>query len=283
MDVLGAGYALIAPNQDYPQKLHPQDHYFEWERGRILSEYQILFISEGSGVVETKETGVVQLTAPSFLILFPGTWHRYRPDKDKGWKEHWIAFDGEYSRSLQQEGVIDPKTPLYDVGHNETLLSQIHLIHEEVAAEALGFRQITASAIIQILALAINIPYRQKEESQQVRSVVRKACFLMRERANGTLSPEALSKELNIGYTYFRRMFKKYTGMSPKRYHTQLRLEQAKRLLLHTSLNVGQIAEKLEFDSPFHFSSWFKKNGESSPSNWRSLRQGTQDISPSTT
>lgn len=102
-----------------------------------------------------------------------------------------------------------------------------------------------------------------------MRSVIRKACFLMRERIDTTLSPETLASELNVGYTYFRRLFKKYTGLSPKRYHDQLRFLKAKSLLRDTTLSVSEIADNLAFDSPFHFSNWFKKQAGLAPSRWR--------------
>ena len=31
------------------------------------------------------------------ILLFPGVWHRYRPDVDVGWDEYWISFNGSAS------------------------------------------------------------------------------------------------------------------------------------------------------------------------------------------
>ncbi len=269
VEILGVGYASIEPHAEYPPRQHPEAHYFQWDRGRSLPEYQALLISEGMGTVETERTGAVTLEAPFAFLLFPGIWHRYRPASATGWSEHWIAFDGEGPRELQAAGVIDPAAPFYRIGHSETLLGQFQLAHSEARAEALGFRRVCAAAIMQILALATALPVRTDEESQPMRAVIRKACFLMRERADTALSPEQLAAELKVGYTYFRRLFKKYTGMSPKRYHSQLRLQKAKSLLRDTRLSVGEIAHSLDFDTPFHLSSWFKKQSGLSPTAWR--------------
>ena len=102
-----------------------------------------------------------------------------------------------------------------------------------------------------------------------MRSVIRQACFLMRERTDTIISVENLAAELNVGYVYFRHLFKKYTGFSPKQYHTQLRFERVKRLLRESELSIGEIAELLGFDSTFHLSQWFKKLAQSPPSVWR--------------
>ncbi|MBC2605104.1 helix-turn-helix domain-containing protein [Pelagicoccus albus] len=269
VDTLGAGYSKTEPGESYPPSNHPEDHLFEWERGRVLDEYQILFVSRGSGILETEETGPVSLEAPFVFLLFPGVWHRYRPDPVRGWEEHWIAFDGSYIRSLHEQGIVNRQQPIFEVGHADMILTQFQIVHDEAKAESLGFRRIVASAIIQILALSTSLPSRQKEEQQAVRASIRKACFLIRERTNEAISAEELAAELNVGYTYFRRMFKRYTGLSPKLYHTQLRLERAKRLLRESDQTVGEIASHLNFDSPFHFSNWFKKRTGAAPKNWR--------------
>lgn len=270
-DILGAGFASIRPGQPYPPKGHPPDHYFEWEHGRALSEFQLLFISHGAGALETAHaTGEsLRLAAPTLFLLFPGVWHRYRPDRETGWREHWVSFDGPAPRALWEAGEIGPDRPIHAVGHSERLLAQLELIHDEARAEALGFRSVAATAIMQILALAISLPERNLEETQPLRGIVRQACFLLRDRSDRTVSPAALAEELGVGYSYFRRLFKRYTGMSAKRYHAQLRLERCKRLLQRTAQSVGEIADALGFDSPFHLSHWFKAETGASPREWR--------------
>ncbi|MDQ8204625.1 AraC family transcriptional regulator [Pelagicoccus sp. SDUM812003] len=269
IDILGTGFAAVGPNEAYPRDQHPEDHSFEWSRGRTLSEYQVIFIARGNGLLETENSGAIAVEAPAVFVLFPKVWHRYRPAPESGWEEHWIAFDGAYADRIRERGVLDPSSPLRQVGHAEALLGQFQLVQEEVRSEALGFRSIAASAIIQILALSTNLPLRRKEESQAIRSVIRKATFMLREHDHAAISPEEIAAKLNVGYTYFRRMFKQYTGMSPKQYHSQLRLERAKRMLLYSEMNVSQIAEALSFGSPFHFSNWFKKLCAQAPSDWR--------------
>lgn len=269
VEVLGAGFASILPGQEYPPRKHRADHFFNWEEGRSLAEFQAILIAEGKGTIETELTEAITIEAPCLFILYPGIWHRYQPDEKTGWREYWVAFDGDYPRELQNQGILTPTEPIHKVSHNENLLAQFQLVLKETQSEAFGFRRISATAIMQILALATSLPGRAEEESQPMRSIIRRACFLMRERADTDLSPESLAAELNVGYTYFRRLFKKYTGISPKRYHSQLRLIRAKSLLKETNLSISEIATALSFDNPFHLSSWFKKQVGVAPRDWR--------------
>src|SRR5665648_1265874 len=73
-----AGYAQIPPSLGYPPRVHPSGYFFTWEKGRVLQEYQINYITEGSGIFESSD-GQFQVEPGSMLILRPGMWHRYKP------------------------------------------------------------------------------------------------------------------------------------------------------------------------------------------------------------
>lgn len=271
VDALGAGIAEVLPNQSYPLPGHPREYQFDWERGRTLSSFQALYITRGSGEFESESVSLRAFEAPCLFLLFPNNWHRYRPKAEHGWQEHWIGFDGSLPRQLLDAGTLEYQSPFFEVGNHTGVFDQFQLVFEEARNEALGFREIAATAILQILALATALPSRRLEETNPMRTVVRQACFLLRDRVDRTLSVEDLASELNVGYTYFRRMFKRYTGFSPKQYHNQLRFERVKRLLQETNLPIGEIAALMAFDSPFHLSEWFKRRAGRPPSAWRSI------------
>ena len=269
LEILGAGMTDVQPNQPYPPKGHPKEYEFDWEHGRTLGGFQMLYITRGSGEFETKYTPLQRVDAPFLFLLFPNIWHRYRPGFDQGWQEHWIGFDGDIPRGLLKSGLISSEAPFFEIGHHSGILTHFQLVLDEVRDEALGFRRVAATSVLQILALATSLPLRQVEENQPLRSVVRRATFLLRERVDEVLSVEKLADELSVGYTFFRRKFKQFTGFSPKQYHSSLRFERVKRLLKETNLTIGEIAVMLNFDSTFHLSEWFKKRSGSSPLKWK--------------
>ena len=269
LEIQGAGQSNIGPNQSYPSHKHPAEYQLDWNKGRILPGFQVLYITRGAGLLETQKTPPIILEAPVLFLLFPNIWHRYRPNAEIGWHEHWIGFDGPIPRQMIATGAINSGQPLFQVGHHDKLLAQFQLALDEVKNEALGFRRIAAASVLQILALATSLPLRTEEENQPMRATVRQACFLFRERTDNVVSIDSIAEELNVGYTYFRRMFKLYTGFSPKQYHTQLRFERVKRLLNESDLSIGEIAVLLNFDSTFHLSQWFKKLAHFSPKMWR--------------
>ena len=50
--VTGTGYSNVPPGSRYPCSVHPDLYQFAWDRGRVLPEYQVLYITRGEGVFE---------------------------------------------------------------------------------------------------------------------------------------------------------------------------------------------------------------------------------------
>ena len=74
--------------------------------------------------------------------------------------------------------------------------------------------------------------------------------------------------------TYFSKRFKTLTGFGFQEYLTGIRLREAKRLLEHTELSVGQIAERCGFSGGNYFGDAFRKLTGMSPSHYRSMHHG---------
>ena len=98
--VTAGGFNAIAPGDQYPRPGHPRGYAFSMSQGRLLPEYQVLYITRGEGEFESKPSGLKKVAAGSVILLFPGVWHRYRPCPDVGWDEYWISYNGPYVERL---------------------------------------------------------------------------------------------------------------------------------------------------------------------------------------
>lgn len=72
-----------------------------------------------------------------------------------------------------------------------------------------------------------------------------------------------------MGYSSFRKEFKRLTGEPPNQFVLNLRLNRAKYLLETTSLTINEIAEQTGFESVFYFSKLFKKRNGRFPRFYR--------------
>ena len=70
-----------------------------------------------------------------------------------------------------------------------------------------------------------------------------------------------------------QRFFKAETGTTVTEYILFLRMRQARHMLMETGLRVQEIADRLGFSSPYHFSAAFRRHNGMSPTAFR--RRGT--------
>ncbi|MBQ7232346.1 MAG: helix-turn-helix transcriptional regulator [Bacillales bacterium] len=75
----------------------------------------------------------------------------------------------------------------------------------------------------------------------------------------------------NMERKYFITVFKQCTGVSPQRYRTNLRIEEAKKLLLNTDMSSESIANAVGYSDPLYFSRVFKKYTGISPKFFREM------------
>lgn len=266
-----AGISDVLPGTPYPPKIgHPSRYWFISEKGRILQEYQIIYITEGYGVFQNKHK-VFRITPGCVIVLFPGEWHRYRPLKSTGWKSHYIGFDGELSKLLLKRIFFTPENPVQNIGLNSEILDYFKRIYNLTINEKPGYHQICVGLLIAYISQIIaSIKYKEFE-GKNIEIKIKQACFILNERVNNDIDAVKLAAELNMGYSYFRKMFTKYTGLPPIQYHLQLRIHKAEIMLMSTNKTIKEISYDLGFESTFYFSRVFKEKTKFSPADYRKI------------
>jgi AraC-like DNA-binding protein len=262
---VSTGFTRIPPGSPYPPQRHPDDHHFDWARGRILNAYQIVLISEGRGRLEYGRPGQqVDVGAGAAFLLFPGVWHRFAPEPATGWTEHWIECRGNAFDIARQAGIIDPQHPLRAVGPEiEAVFTAIHQLARN---DALSQQAVLSTLGLQLLALLSQQPEASIPPQERL---VDRARLLLMERCLETGSIEEVAAELGVSYAYFRRLFRDHAGLSAKQYQMDVRLRRAQDLLLNTDKSIKEIAGLLGFHSAFHLSSQFRRMTGRSPSEYR--------------
>lgn len=79
----------------------------------------------------------------------------------------------------------------------------------------------------------------------------------------------AVAKELNVTPQYLGRLFKSQTNTSFKDYITNLKLKRACHLLIHSGITIKEVAFESGFKSVEYFLCVFKKNINTTPSEYR--------------
>jgi len=276
-----AGSARVEPESAYPPSGHPTGYHFNWHNGRILQEYQLNYITEGEGVMETR-SGSFPIREGSLMLLSPNLWHRYQPLKQTGWKEHYVGFMGVMADKMIRSSEILTQTPVMQIGFQEHIIKGFQDIFNLAITEKPGYHQVCSGLVIQLLGQIISIKRNENFRHNPIEKIIQKACLVIRDNPSKNLNIEDLARDLNVNYSLFRKAFKKYTGLSPMQYHTSLRMKQAVYLLTNTELSVKEISFNLGFCSVFYFSKLFKQKNECTPSDYRRANRDVTKVTNKT-
>ncbi|MDF2038307.1 AraC family transcriptional regulator [Cytobacillus oceanisediminis] len=85
---------------------------------------------------------------------------------------------------------------------------------------------------------------------------------------------ETLAQIEHYHPAYYSAWFKKKTGRSPKAYISDLRLKEAKHLLMSTSWSMSVISGELGFENSSSFTRWFNRCEGVAPQKYRILKNG---------
>ncbi len=253
----------------------PDRYKHDWNHGRtFVDEYSALYFNIGSTwLFESETTPTQQRIEPgSIVLLFPGVWHRYRPELDATnnfCSTVWCAFGGEMAQHWQKRGLISPRQPVLRVKGNPTIDNGFRRIHNGLrSAEPSRLQHALAGALVELIGDADSIS-RLARESALPADVLHQAKLMLEDLAAPDVDPQRVANMLNIPYDQFRRAFKVSTGLSPHQYRLQSLLRQAKQLLEGTNMSIKMVAVAVHFSDQHYFSKAFKHKVGVTPSEWR--------------
>lgn len=270
LTVNSVGHQKIMPGEDYPPRKHNQEYMFDTSHGRILSEYQLLYITGGNGELHTKRGGGHKVKAGDMFILFPGEWHSYWPDEDTGWNEYWIGFSGINVDNRVDAGFFSPESPLFHIGYNEFIVDLYNEAIRTATRQEPYFQQLLAGIVNHLLGIMFMTGSQsQHPQDKESARIINTAKSIMTDSVEAELKMPDIADSINISYSKFRRLFKEYTGQSPAQYFINLKIHRAKEMLRGTSASVKEISIILHFENPEYFATLFKARTGLSPSNFR--------------
>ena len=279
LTITTAGFQSILPHTSYPPKGHPSQYWFNPSSGRILHEFQLIYITKGEGVFKSGYSKKpIPLEAGTLIVLFPNEWHSYCPKETTGWDTYWVGFKGYFANNLIHHNFFRKTESVFNVGFNEQIVDLFSRSIDIAKQEKPGFQPIISGIAMHLLGLIYYTTRNELFDDKEIVIKIEKARMMMREYPEVNACPEEIASALNMSYSWFRRMFKQYTGLSPAQYQLQVKLQKAKALLISSSKSVKEIAYLLEFESPNYFTCFFKEKTGYSPLNYRKISHGRSKI-----
>lgn len=92
--------------------------------------------------------------------------------------------------------------------------------------------------------------------------------FMNKNYSNPQLTTADIAKACNISEGYLRKIFKKESGISPKRFLNKIRVQHAVSLINSGFYYISEVSEMVGFYDPKYFSTVYKKYAASSPKSY---------------
>ncbi len=251
---------------------------------------ELVIISGGEGIHYTEDGEYLVISGDCFLIP-AGLAHGYKTDGSMQLSN--ILFHPrllEYPRFTGASDVLPgfyalfSLEPEYRKQHNfagKLRLSPAQLletgalireIKEEKNKKEEGYVFMAMAVFMRIIGYLSRCYLKnQSAESRPLLSLGKTFGYINQNFAKN-LSLEELAGIAHMSESSLNRAFKKTCGLAPIEYLIDIRIHESCKLLLHTDMPVGEIAEKVGFSDSNYFSRQFRKIMRTSPRTYRSGR-----------
>jgi AraC-like DNA-binding protein len=263
-----AGSTNVQPGTVYPPRKNEHPALFRTVvEGRVLPEFQMVYITEGEGVFTSGEAAY-QVKPGSIMLILPGLKHAYKPLPETGWREYWVGFKGGYFLTLLDEGRFSPDHVFFETGLHDSILSIFDRVFDEVRNQRPLYQLKTCALIMSLIAEVLTRERRKDQPNYYEKIIARTKC-LMESNAYSEINLPSISERLGISTSRLNEIFKTYTSMTPYQYFIQIKIHKAKSLLEQEDLPVKEAAYKMGFEDQYYFSRLFKSKTGVSPSDWK--------------
>ena len=143
-------------------------------------------------------------------------------------------------------------------------LSDLYIQKAELMSDLLSLTRLNAQMVL-------DFTKRVEAEKAGIHNskLIRRARDYILSHIGESVTTDALSRELGMNRTYLCKLFAEETGLTVNQYVTQVKMEEAKRLIDVTKKSFAEIAQYLGYSSQSYFQKTFKKVWNMTPGEYR--------------
>lgn len=234
--------------------------------GRLFPSFIMALIVNGSGTFWPEPDHPEKINSGTLIRVAPHTWHRYHPDENVGWKQHWVVFDGAYAELLYNRGVLGPPRSYVSVGHDDLLVHGMERLVETSRSETPFISAELRGLLFQVIQRGSELVKRSALGSRL--PAVHAMMDHIERHWRDSIHVEDLSAKFGLSDSHLRRLFRRETGMSPRDYQLSIRINNAKSLLEQQHMTVQEVAWAVGMEDQYYFSRLFKARTGVPPSHW---------------
>ena len=233
----------------------------------VRAFYLIHYVTSGKGTYTIGGISYPVSRGQAFLIP-PNESTVYTADTEDPWCYSFFAFDGKMAKELvERTGFADD----YVVSLNDDSICDII---RETAETLLTGKLLNADIyavgrLLEMLRFFVDSKGESQHHDKSMNNYVLLALNYIQYNYFNEITVASIADMLAINRSYFFRIFKAETGLSPIEYLNNYRIMKAKQLLLESTMPVSQVALATGFTTPSAFYRMFNIKFGMSPSQYR--------------
>ncbi len=237
--------------------------------GPVPGRASFIYCVRGSGWCEI--SGRLRTVRQGDLLLLPpATTSACRGRASDPWTIHWARATGTLLPDYLDALDCGSHVAVLHAGDGPELVRLFNEILRSLQrGNSLADLLRASHALAHLLAVLIEKHQESFVPDRSTTQKIGEAIIYMSEHLDEPVSITALARLASLSPTYFTGLFKKQTGCAPRDYLHLLRIHRACQLLNSSGLTIKQIASRVGYQDPFHFSRQFKAFQGVSPSQYR--------------
>lgn len=249
--------------------------YSAWERIFTRPDgypyYHWLHTLEGEGKFDLASESL-SLTEGKGVLLTPFTPHAYYPVSDR-WSTIYITFGGAAAPAIL-ESLDMNSSAMYTEQADRVSFSSImgEMIHRaDRDAEFSGLE--SSTELYHLLMLLRKFGMRNDQPSlSQYYDKLRPVVQWMENNCAANVGLPEIVEQAQMSVSYLNELFRDAFGMSPYSFLIQLRIREAKKIMVHNpSMALKDVSAKVGFNDVSHFVATFRKKEGVTPAKYREL------------
>ena len=235
----------------------------------VRNHYLFHFVLSGKGVllVNGKEYSI---TAGQGFLIEPGYVTIYRADEAEPWEYTWVEFDGlRVHESLRTAGIsmADPVyIPASQAAAHRLKEQMLYLVehHNDSTTRLIGQGFLFLDQLVQSSA------GKQTHSDKRLRDFyIKEALSFIELNYQRDISVEDIAAACGLNRSYFGKLFRAAVGEPPQTFLLHYRMNCAAQMLRESRALVSEIAVRVSYENPMHFSRAFKGIFGVSPREYR--------------
>jgi AraC-like DNA-binding protein len=232
-------------------------HYADW--GYLFMDFH------GPALLDPTERS--EMVQRGFMLWQPRTIRHYG-NAEAPWLHSWMNVTGfAIGEALAEHGIVVDRLLHVDTG--SISLKYLHALYDELQEHVIADDQIVEALIriwIREIARAAGTGGARPPAS------VTEARRYIEAHYAEPLELGALARRAALSVSQFSLVFRAHFGVPPMQYAHHLRLRKAAQLLGDSTLAIGEVAARVGYEDPLHFSRQFRKYMGQNPRAYRRSR-----------